>query len=93
MTEEIHKLHMEAGQICGKQKTCGKKHAYADEETATRGAAAHNRWEKRSHDVEPYPCAFCSSWHVGGIITEKQLRQIVHAGRVRGPVYMTHMTG
>jgi hypothetical protein len=64
----LHELHLQAGRVAGQERTCGKKQAYATEELAGAAAAAHNRWTERRHDVEPYPCAFCGSWHVGRII-------------------------
>lgn len=59
--------HIEIGLLCGEQKTCGKKIRYLTEESATKSAEALNRRpeEKKKHDVEPYPCAFCANWHVG----------------------------
>lgn len=77
MDAELHQLHLTAGLKCGEQKTCGKKTKYENEEKAAKAAANHNRWKERRHDVEPYPCLFCSQWHVGNIMTVELLREIV----------------
>ena len=49
------------------EKACGKKHKYADEDAAQKAAVSHNNWEGKKHDVEPYLCSFCGSWHIGGV--------------------------
>lgn len=77
MTPELHQLHLEAGRRVGQEKTCGKKVKYADEAAGLKAAASHNKWKDRRHDVEPYPCAFCSQWHVGQIMPEELLQQII----------------
>jgi hypothetical protein len=64
----LYQLHLQAGLISGRDKTCATKHAYEAEESALQAANAHNRWQKRRHDVEPYPCAFCAKWHIGRIM-------------------------
>ncbi len=68
MDQYLHDLHLRAGQLSGREKTCGKKTRYASEALALKAAEAHNRWRMRKHDVEPYPCAFCREWHIGGIM-------------------------
>jgi len=55
MTSDLYNLHLAAGLACGKERTCGKKQSYSDEDSALSAAGAHNRWEGRKHDVEPYP--------------------------------------
>lgn len=77
MTPELLNLHLEAGRRVGQEKTCGKKTKYADEAAGIKAAASHNKWEKRRHDVEPYPCAFCNQWHVGQIMPVELLKQII----------------
>jgi hypothetical protein len=77
MDRRLYDLHLRAGQISGREKTCGKKTAYQTEEQALLAAAAHNRWAARRHDVEPYPCAFCQQWHIGGIMPVEVLEAIV----------------
>ncbi len=79
MDAEIAKLHIAAGLKSGQEKTCGKKTAFADEASAQKAAGAHNRWEKRRHDVEPYPCAFCQKWHIGGIMPIEVLRSFAES--------------
>jgi hypothetical protein len=66
--QRLHDLHLRAGQLSGREKTCGRKTPYASEGLALAAAEAHNRWQERKHDVEPYPCAFCQQWHIGGIM-------------------------
>ncbi|WP_020469764.1 hypothetical protein [Zavarzinella formosa] len=79
MDQRLHELHLHAGLVSGREKTCGKKMAYQSEELAVRAATAHNRWDKRRHDVEPYPCAFCQNWHVGNIMPLALLEAIAAA--------------
>ena len=73
MDARWYELHLQAGRVAGQERTCGKKQAYASEELAGAAAAAHNRWAERRNDVEHYPCAFCGSWHIGGIMPVKLL--------------------
>ena len=68
MDEKIKQLHLNAGQIAGREKTCGKKNSFETEEKAQKAADSHNRWKERRHDVEPYPCFFCQKWHIGNIM-------------------------
>ena len=77
MNEKLYNLHLESGRIAGRDKTCGKKNAFETEEAAQKASDAHNRWEKRHHDVEPYPCAFCEKWHIGGVMSVELLESIV----------------
>ncbi len=53
--------------ITGKESACEGKANYATQDDAERPAAAHNRWEKRQHDVEAYHCPFCEKWHKGRV--------------------------
>lgn len=78
MDERLYNLHLEAGRIAGQERTCGKKNAFADEPAAQKAADAHNRWDKRRHDVEPYPCAFCNQWHIGNKMPVEVLEQIIN---------------
>jgi len=75
MDTEIYNLHLEAGRKAGVERTCGKKARHPDEEQARKAAEAHNRWDKRHHDVEPYPCAFCGQWHIGRVMPVDVLRK------------------
>jgi hypothetical protein len=68
MDPRLYQLHLHAGRLSCEEKTCGKKTRYLTEEQALAAAANHNRWKERRHDVEPYPCAFCNQWHIGGIM-------------------------
>ena len=73
MDAKLRELHRKAGIACGKFNTCGTKKGYSTEEIALKFATSHNKWEKRKHDVEPYPCAFCGLWHIGRIMSEEEL--------------------
>jgi hypothetical protein len=77
MDQHLHQLHLQAGRLCGPERTCGKKHAYATEAEAQRAADAHNRWSERRHDVEPYPCAFCDQWHIGRVMPVEELEALI----------------
>lgn len=79
MEQELHQLHLIAGQKAGQEKTCGKKIKHATEEAAKVAAASHNKWEGRRHDVEPYPCFFCNQWHIGNIMPLEVLKSVVNA--------------
>jgi hypothetical protein len=87
MDQRLYELHWRAGLVSGREKTCGKKTTYESEDLATQAAAAHNRWSKRRHDVEPYPCAYCRKWHVGKIMPLALLEAIAAA-----PVTSTEAT-
>jgi len=76
MDAEIQKLHLEAGRKSGIERTCGKKVKYVDETAAQKGADSLNRSPKKRRDVEPYPCAFCSQWHIGGVMPLEVLRKV-----------------
>ena len=75
MNEYIYKLHLIAGRNAGIEKTCGNKNKFENIEDAQRAANAHNHWEKRNHDVEPYPCFFCETWHIGRIMSLDELEK------------------
>ncbi len=68
MDSRLYDLHLQAGRLSGEAKTCGRKARYLSEEIALAAASSHNLWKERRHDVEPYPCAFCGQWHIGGIM-------------------------
>lgn len=72
-----YKLHEKISRKLGEERTCGTKHRFATEALANKAAEEHNRWRKRSHDVEAYPCCFCGRWHIGKIIPPKIIKRIV----------------
>lgn len=76
MPNELYELHLQVGLKAGIERTCGKKNPYNSFVTAQKAANSHNRWDKRNHDVEPYPCAFCLQWHLGKIMPIDVLKQI-----------------
>jgi hypothetical protein len=78
MDQELHQLHLLAGQKAGQEKTCGKKIKYPTEEAAAKAAGSHNKWKERRNDVEPYPCFFCNQWHVGKIMPLEVLKSIIN---------------
>jgi hypothetical protein len=82
MDKKIYDLHIKSGQIAGKEKTCGKKNAYENEEAGQKAASAHNRWDKRRHDVEAYPCAFCDKWHIGNIMPVELMEEIINGKNI-----------
>lgn len=61
-----YQLHLHASKKAGYSRSCEGKRQFPVENEALTAAQAHNRWPKRRHDVEPYPCAFCGKWHIGG---------------------------
>ena len=51
MDEYIYKLHLIAGRNAGIERTCGNTYKFNNLDDAQKAASAHNRWEKRNHDV------------------------------------------
>lgn len=82
MDSDISALHLEVGRICGEERTCGTKIQHETLENAERAADAHNKWRKKRHDVQPYPCHFCKQWHIGGVMTVEDLERIIELGEV-----------
>ena len=68
MEKDLYNKHIEIGLLSGQERTCGKKQRFETEEKAIKAVSHHNVWEKRNHDVEHYPCAFCCLWHIGRIM-------------------------
>lgn len=60
MTKEEILMHLAYGNYAGEEKTCGFKNAHTTEETATRAADSLNNSGKARHEVEAYPCYWCS---------------------------------
>jgi hypothetical protein len=77
MEDDIYQLHLDAGRICGRERTCGVKRPFDDEAAAQKAALAHNAWVRRKHDVEPYPCPFCGKWHIGRVMSPTELQAII----------------
>lgn len=79
MTPEEIKLHLAYGRYYGRESTCGKKMKHDSFEKADRHAFHHN-YSGGRHNVEPYPCYWCSpdvangvySWHVGRAMTDEE---------------------
>lgn len=63
MDDELFKLHIEAGLVRGKEKTCFERKNYLYEKIAMKVAMDFNK--KGSVVLAPYPCAFCGGWHLG----------------------------
>ena len=76
MDKELYNLHLEAGRKCGHGKTCGLKKKYETEADAIAASRCHNAWPRKRHEVEPYPCAFCGKWHIGGVMSIYRLKEI-----------------
>jgi len=75
--ENLYNLHLKAGRIFGEQSTCGSKRKFSCELEAQKAADAHNKWDRRKSDAEPYPCAFCKAWHIGRKMTVEYLKSVV----------------
>ena len=94
MTMEEIVMHLAAGQFFGKEKTCGTKIRHDTEEKAKGHADALNRRGMQSHEVEPYPCYWCSdvfpetnppefvhlNWHVGRTMEPEERRIFLELG-------------
>lgn len=72
MDEETMQLHIAAGHFYGRDASCGNKIDYKSESSAQRAADA--MMAKGSKELEPYPCAWCSGWHIGRKMTQEELR-------------------
>ena len=70
MDETEIRMHLRAGEAAGIERTCGTKTDFKSEETATKVAPKVSA--KFGHDMEAYPCAFCSGWHVGRTMTVEE---------------------
>lgn len=77
MDSETRFLHMAAGMKCGVKKTCSRKIRYNTEATATRAANAMNEKITTKRILEPYPCPFCSLWHIGRKMSKEELQRCI----------------
>lgn len=74
MTPEEIAMHLAAGRYYGKESACGKKIKHDTFEKADHHAF-HQNYSGGIHDVEAYPCYWCSpgnyvyTWHVGRTMT------------------------
>jgi RNA processing factor Prp31 len=73
MNEDIQKLHIQAGLVIGKDKTCGKKINYTNEDKAAQYAEKMNSKASTRNTLEGYPCVFCRGWHVGKEMSRSEL--------------------
>lgn len=73
MTNELVSLHYDVALKAGQNRSCESKQRYGTYETAMIGAFRLNSSKNARHQVEPYPCPFCGSWHIGGIMTEEDM--------------------
>jgi hypothetical protein len=78
MDEDLQKLHIEAGRLCGKDKTCGDKINYITEATAIQAAERMNKKPNTRNILEGYPCAFCNGWHIGRKMTRSELESYIN---------------
>lgn len=63
-------MHIAAGVVYGRERTCGTKTDFKSEERAIEVAPVLSR--KFGHEMEAYPCAFCAGWHVGREMTAEE---------------------
>lgn len=85
------RMHLAYGKYAGEASTCGYaniwKQAFGTEEAAVKAASSLNKSPKRRHEVEAYPCYWCSnldddgchtvdvvelSWHIGRKLTDRE---------------------
>jgi hypothetical protein len=69
-------LHLVAGKLAGKEKTCGKKVKYSTE-SAKLAAEAMNKKPTTRKELEAYPCFWCGSWHIGRKMSLDELKSYV----------------
>ncbi|MDQ3337535.1 MAG: hypothetical protein M4D80_20420 [Myxococcota bacterium] len=77
MDEELRQLHLNAGRKAGESRTCGTKIRYPALESAQRAAESMNAKPKTKNTLEPYPCPFCETWHIGRAMSLEELRSYV----------------
>ncbi len=77
MDAALMELHRKASIASGEQAACGKKVKHADEAAAANAADSLNRSGKARHEVEPYPCRWCSTWHIGRVMPTEELEASV----------------
>lgn len=70
-------LHILSGFICGREKTCGSKVDHKTEECAINAAHSLSRKYHGEKEFEAYPCCFCHGWHIGGVMSEDLMEDIV----------------
>lgn len=68
--------HLVVGFLSGEDKTCGNKIKYGSEEKASKASIAMNNKSTTRSVLEPYPCFFCSDWHIGRKIPTSKLEEI-----------------
>ena len=73
MEKELRELHIKAGLVIGKERTCGNKINYETEASADRSAESMNIKPRTRNILEAYPCAFCHGWHIGRQMTKSEL--------------------
>jgi hypothetical protein len=77
MDEDIQKLHIQAGLVIGKEKTCGKKINYLTEDQAAESVEKMNSKASTRNTLEAYPCAFCQGWHIGREMSRSELESYI----------------
>lgn len=77
MTREEMQMHLRAGEVYGKDVTCGPddhpKVRYGSEPSAFAAALKISR--KTGQALEGYPCCWCDRWHVGRAMTAAERRR------------------
>lgn len=71
-------LQMLVGITCGQEQSCGIKASHEDEDDAEvaalrLNARGPNKLNGKSHQVGPYPCGWCLRWHVGRLMSRRQM--------------------
>lgn len=77
MDTALMELHRKASILSGEEAACGRKVKHADEAVAAKAADNLNRSNKARHEVEPYPCGWCGSWHIGRVMPREELEASV----------------
>ena len=73
MDPNLFKLHEQVGNLCGVERTCGKKVRYSDEAKAQQAAMVMSAKPATRNPLEPYPCVFCKGWHIGRKMVHEEL--------------------
>jgi len=79
MNEDTHEFHLYVGSVYGRVPTCGPpekpKIDYKGFERARSVALVLS--EKFGSPLEPYPCYWCTGWHVGRALTMEEINRFM----------------
>ena len=69
MTEELATTHCQIAKFFG-ERSCINKFKHTSFFSASRHTQNLEKSKNKKHNVEPYFCAICYNWHVGGVLPD-----------------------